>query len=65
MGNGVKRLAVLGSTGSIGQQTLDVVRDLPDRFRIVGLAAGKNTNLLAKDIGEFRPEVVKEGPSSK
>ncbi len=58
MGNRVKRLAVLGSTGSIGQQTLDVVRALPSRFRIVGLAAGKNINLLAKQIGEFKPEFV-------
>jgi len=34
----VKRLAVLGSTGSIGRQTLEIVRSLPDRFKIVGLA---------------------------
>jgi 1-deoxy-D-xylulose-5-phosphate reductoisomerase len=54
----VKRLAVLGSTGSIGQQTLDVVRALPERFRVVGLAAGRNIDLLAEQIGEFRPELV-------
>jgi 1-deoxy-D-xylulose-5-phosphate reductoisomerase len=58
MSNTVKRLAVLGSTGSIGQQTLDVVRALPERFRIVGLAAGKNTGLLAEQIGEFKPKFV-------
>ncbi|MFQ5997239.1 MAG: 1-deoxy-D-xylulose-5-phosphate reductoisomerase, partial [Dehalococcoidales bacterium] len=58
MGDSVKRLAVLGSTGSIGQQTLDVVRALPDQFRIVGLAAGKNVALLAKQINEFKPEFV-------
>jgi 1-deoxy-D-xylulose-5-phosphate reductoisomerase len=55
---GVKNLAVLGSTGSIGRQTLDVVRALPGRFRVVGLAAGKNLNLLAEQVAEFRPEFV-------
>ena len=58
MGNSVKRLAVLGSTGSIGQQTLDVVRALPARFRLVGLAAGKNIALLAEQIKEFKPNFV-------
>ena len=58
MGNTVKRLAILGSTGSIGQQTLEVVRALPQRFRIVGLAAGKNTGLLTKQINEFKPKFV-------
>ena len=58
MGDAVKRLAVLGSTGSIGQQTLDVVRALPEHFRVVGLAAGKNIDLLAEQVGEFRPQVV-------
>jgi 1-deoxy-D-xylulose-5-phosphate reductoisomerase len=53
-----KNLAILGSTGSIGQQTLEVVRASPDRFRIVGLAAGKNVNLLAKQISEFGPRFV-------
>jgi len=58
MDSPVKRLAVLGSTGSIGRQTLDVVRALPERFRVVGLAAGENIDLLAEQIGEFKPEVV-------
>jgi len=58
MGNIIKRLAVLGSTGSIGQQTLDIVRALPHRFHIVGLAGGKNTRLLAKQISEFKPKFV-------
>ena len=58
MGNIVRRLAVLGSTGSIGQQTLDVVRALPHQFRIVGLAAGKNIDLLAKQINEFKPRFI-------
>jgi 1-deoxy-D-xylulose-5-phosphate reductoisomerase len=58
MGDITKRLAVLGSTGSIGQQTLDVVRALPRRFHIVGLASGKNLDLLAKQINEFKPRLV-------
>jgi len=58
MGHNVKKLAILGSTGSIGRQTVDVVRAFPDRFRIIGLAAGKNTSLLAEQIREFRPEFV-------
>lgn len=58
MGGTIKRLAILGSTGSIGQQTLQVVRALPDRFRIVGLAAGKNAELLARQIDEFKPRFV-------
>ncbi|UCC90773.1 MAG: 1-deoxy-D-xylulose-5-phosphate reductoisomerase [Dehalococcoidia bacterium] len=58
MGNITKRLAVLGSTGSIGQQTLDVIRALPHRFHIVGLAGGKNIDLLTKQIHEFKPRFV-------
>ena len=58
MGNNVKRLAILGSTGSIGQQTLDVVRSFPHRFRVVGLGAGRNAALLVKQIEEFEPKLV-------
>ncbi len=58
MGDTVKQLAILGSTGSIGQQTLEVVRALPHRFRIVGLAAGQNTEQLARQINEFKPSFV-------
>ncbi len=58
MGNSIKRIAVLGSTGSIGRQTLDVVRALPDRFKIVALAAGNNTSLLAEQVTEFNPDFV-------
>ncbi len=54
----IKRLAVLGSTGSIGRQTLEIVRTLPDRFKIVGLAAGSNIALLQKQAKEFKPEFV-------
>ncbi len=58
MDDTVKRLAILGSTGSIGRQTLEVVRALPGHFRIVGLAAGENTDLLARQIHDFRPGFV-------
>ena len=58
MGGGVKRIAILGSTGSIGQQTLDVGRIFNDRFRVFGLGAGRNAQLLAKQIDEFQPQVV-------
>jgi len=58
MSKTVKRIAVLGSTGSIGQQTLEVVRALPHRFQVIGLAAGKNTALLARQIDEFKPDFV-------
>ena len=53
-----KRIAVLGSTGSIGTQTLDVVRALPDQFTVVGLAAGRNLKLLTDQIREFNPAMV-------
>ena len=43
-----KRLVILGSTGSIGQQTLDVVRSLPDHFEVFGLAAGSNVTLFGE-----------------
>ncbi len=58
MGSIRKKLAVLGSTGSIGQQTLQVVRAFPNRFHIIGLSAGKNTDLLARQIQEFKPRFV-------
>ncbi|HJR19877.1 MAG TPA: 1-deoxy-D-xylulose-5-phosphate reductoisomerase [Actinomycetota bacterium] len=54
----VKRIALLGSTGSIGTQTLDVVRKHTDRFRVVALAAGSNAELLAAQADEFRPEMA-------
>ncbi|MFH1650795.1 MAG: 1-deoxy-D-xylulose-5-phosphate reductoisomerase [Chloroflexota bacterium] len=52
----VKNIAVLGATGSIGRQTLEVVRALPGRFRVVALAAGSNRELLSRQISEFAPE---------
>jgi 1-deoxy-D-xylulose-5-phosphate reductoisomerase len=53
-----KRIALLGSTGSIGQQTLDVVRRFPEHFRIVAMAARSNVDLLAQQVQEFQPELV-------
>ena len=51
-------LAILGSTGSIGTQTLDVVRGLGDRFRVVALAAGGNAALLRSQVEQFRPSAA-------
>ncbi len=54
----MKRLSILGSTGSIGKNTLEVVSRNPGKFKVVGLAAGKNIDLLESQIKEFSPEVV-------
>jgi 1-deoxy-D-xylulose-5-phosphate reductoisomerase len=56
-----KRLVILGSTGSIGRQTLDVVRSLRDRFQVLGLAAGQNVTLLEQQAREFKPSLVWSG----
>lgn len=54
----MKAITLLGSTGSIGTQTLDIVAQYPHQFRIVGLAAGRNLALLTQQIKQFRPEIV-------
>lgn len=54
----MKRLAILGSTGSIGEQTLDVVSAHPERFDVVSLAAGRRVERLIEQTREFRPRVV-------
>jgi len=54
----MKRLAILGSTGSIGVNTLDIVRQFPERFEVVSLSAGLNIQLLKQQILEFRPRAV-------
>jgi 1-deoxy-D-xylulose-5-phosphate reductoisomerase len=54
----VKRISILGSTGSIGTQTLDIVSQYPEQFQVVGLAAGSNITLLAEQIRQFHPEIV-------
>ncbi len=53
-----KKIAILGSTGSIGRSTLEVVRQFPDRFEVVALGAGSNAALLRDQIEEFRPGLV-------
>ena len=53
-----KSLAILGATGSIGVNALEVARQYPERFRVVGLSAHRNVSLLVKQIEAFRPEVV-------
>ena len=52
-----KRIVILGSTGSIGRQTLDVVREHRERFEVVGLAAGRNATLLEEQAREFKPRM--------
>lgn len=54
----MKAITLLGSTGSIGTQTLDIVEHHPDQFRLVGLAARSNVELLAQQVRQFRPEIV-------
>ncbi len=52
------RVTILGSTGSIGRSTLEVIRRYPDRFEVVGLAAHANIELLTRQAAEFHPEYV-------
>jgi 1-deoxy-D-xylulose-5-phosphate reductoisomerase len=54
----MKSLAILGSTGSVGVTTLDVVGRFPDRFHVAALAAGRNIELLAEQVRRFQPELV-------
>ena len=54
----MKRIALLGSTGSIGTQTLDVIARFPERLRVVALAAGRSVDLLIQQCKQFRPELV-------
>ncbi len=61
----MKALAILGSTGSIGRQTLQVVESMPERFRVVALAAGGNLEELAGQIARHRPQLVSVGDAAK
>ena len=54
----VKPISILGSTGSIGTQTLDIVTQHPDQFRVVGLATGSNVDVLAQQIKQFKPDIA-------
>ena len=54
----MKKISILGSTGSIGTQTLDIVNQYPEQFQVVGLATHSNGQLLAQQIRKFRPEIA-------
>src|SRR5208282_4533167 len=54
----MKRIAILGSTGSIGRQCLNVVDSLPGAFEVVSLAAGSNIAVVAEQIARHRPKLV-------
>ena len=54
----MKKISILGSTGSVGVNALDVIRSFPGRFEIVGLSAGRNIQLLGQQALEFRPKLV-------
>jgi 1-deoxy-D-xylulose-5-phosphate reductoisomerase len=54
----VKNITILGSTGSIGTNTLALVEAFGDRFAVAGLAAGANTSLLLMQVEKFRPKIV-------
>ena len=56
--NRMKAISVLGSTGSIGTQTLQIVDEFPDQFRVVALTAGRNLALLVEQIQRHQPELV-------
>ncbi|MBK5254827.1 MAG: 1-deoxy-D-xylulose-5-phosphate reductoisomerase [Vicinamibacteria bacterium] len=57
----MKAISIIGSTGSIGESTSAVIDAFPDRFRVVGLAAGSNVEKLAAQIAKFRPRIVSVG----
>ena len=58
MSSSVKNIAILGATGSIGRNSLEVVRNLPDRFRVTYLTTNKNTELLLQQVRQFKPRGV-------
>ena len=61
----MKAITLLGSTGSIGTQTLDILESHPEDFRLVGIAAGNNVDLLAQQVRQFKPEIVAINNESK
>ncbi|MHC4934188.1 MAG: 1-deoxy-D-xylulose-5-phosphate reductoisomerase, partial [Planctomycetota bacterium] len=62
----MKRISLLGSTGSIGEQTLAVIEAFPERFQVVALGAGRNIAKLAEQVMRFRPArvAVADGPGA-
>ena len=61
----MKYLSIIGSTGSIGTQTLDVVSQHPDQFKVVALVAHHNIDLLEKQIKEYNEKIEKEMAEKK
>lgn len=61
----VKKISVIGSTGSIGRQTLEIARAYPDKIKVVALAAGSNATLLTEQVREFRPQIAALSDESK
>jgi 1-deoxy-D-xylulose-5-phosphate reductoisomerase len=61
----MKKIAILGSTGSIGRQTLDIIRAFPHKFKVSALAAGENETLLLEQVNEFKPDMVWAKNSAK
>nr|WP_245595864.1 1-deoxy-D-xylulose-5-phosphate reductoisomerase [Gloeobacter kilaueensis] len=61
----VKQISLLGSTGSIGTQTLDIAAEYPERFAVTGLTAHANMELLAEQVRRFRPQVVAVGDEQR
>ena len=57
----MKKIVILGSTGSIGTQCLDIVRDNKEKYKVTALTCGSNTELLAHQIEEFGPELAVTG----
>ncbi len=54
----VKKLVLLGSTGSVGRQVLQVVDEFPEQYAVIGMAAGANLDLLAAQISKYHPQYV-------
>ena len=54
----LEKVAILGSTGSIGTSTLAVIREHPEQFEVVALAAGNNANMMIQQVKEFQPRLV-------
>ena len=54
----MKNISILGSTGSIGRQTLDVIRETPDQLKVYSLFAGKNVEEIEKQARQFKPQII-------
>ncbi len=54
----MKEIIILGSTGSIGKQTLDIVKNYPDKFCVVGMSCNSNVSLFNEQIAQFKPKYV-------